>query len=126
MICVNELTSLNSSKANKREIMEPLVIALSPFAPHMAEELWELLGHTETISNAKFPEIKEEYIREDSYEYPISVNGKLRAKMVFALDMPKEDMEKQVLANEIIQKWTNGKPPKKVIIVPKKIVNIVV
>jgi leucyl-tRNA synthetase len=126
MICVNELTALNGKQAHKREVLEPLVIALSPFAPHLAEELWEQLGHEDTISKASYPEIIEEYIQEDSHEYPISVNGKLRTKMMFALDMPKEDIEKQVLANEIIQKWTEGKPPRKVIIVPKKIVNIVV
>ena len=126
MICTNELTTLNSKQVNKREVLEPLVLALSPFAPHMAEELWKRMDHKDTITHARYPEINEEYIKEDSHEYPISVNGKLRAKMTFALDMPREDIEKQVLANEIVLKWTEGKDPKKVIIVPKKIVNIVV
>lgn len=122
MICTNELTKLS---CNKRQILEPLVIALSPYAPHISEELWHLLGHENTVNDASFPEIKEEYLKENTYEYPISINGKVRAKMKFALDMPKEDIEKQVLASEIVQKWTEGKPPKKVIIVPQRIVNVV-
>ncbi|MEQ8424588.1 MAG: class I tRNA ligase family protein, partial [Cyclobacteriaceae bacterium] len=122
MICTNELTSL---KCNKRSVIEPLVIALSPFAPHFAEELWEKLGNKDTVLNASYPEIEEKYLIESSFEYPISINGKVRAKMNMALDMPKEDIQKQVLASEIVQKWTEGKPPKKVIIVPGKIVNVV-
>jgi leucyl-tRNA synthetase len=122
MICVNELTSL---KTNKRSILEPLVIALSPFAPHVAEELWEKLGHTNTVFDATYPQYKEEYLKENSFEYPISINGKVRAKMEFALDMPKEDIEKVVLASEIVSKWSEGKPPKKVIVVQGRIVNVV-
>lgn len=123
MICVNELGAL---KCNKKEILQPLVIALSPYAPHLAEELWEKLGHTDTILKAKFPAVNEEYLKESSFEYPISINGKVRTKMEFALDMPKEDIEKLVLASEAVTKWTEGKPPKKVIVVPGKIVNVVV
>ncbi len=123
MICANELTSL---KCNKRAVVEPLVIALAPFAPHIAEELWEELGHKDTVLNARFPEVKEEYLRENAFNYPISINGKVRAQMNFALDMPKEDIEKLVLASEIVTKWTEGKPPKKVIVVPGKIVNVVI
>lgn len=123
MICVNELSSL---KCNKRSILEPLVIALSPYAPHLAEELWEKLGYTNTILKAQFPAVNEEYLKESSFEYPISINGKVRTKMEFALDMPKEDIEKMVLASEIVTKWTEGKPPKKVIVVPGKIVNVVI
>lgn len=123
MICVNELSSL---KCNKRSILEPLVIALSPYAPHLAEELWEKLGYTDTILKAKFPAVNEEYLKESSFEYPISINGKVRTKMEFALDMPKEDIEKMVLASELVTKWTEGKPPKKVIVVPGKIVNVVI
>lgn len=122
MICVNELTSM---KCNKRSILEPLTIVLSPFAPHITEEVWELLGHTSSILNARYPDFDEQYLVENSFEYPISVNGKVRAKMNFALDMPKSDIEKLVLASDAIQKWTEGKPPKKVIIVPGKIVNVV-
>ena len=122
MICANELTSL---KCNKRAIIEPLVIALSPFAPHISEELWSLLGHEDTVLNASFPKYDEQYLKESSFNYPISINGKVRAEMPFALDMPKEDIEKAVLASEIVQKWTEGKPPKKMIVVQGKIVNVV-
>jgi len=123
MICCNELSSL---KCNKRAILEPLVIALSPYAPHIAEELWEKLGHNQTILNASFVSFDSQYLVESSFEYPISINGKVRAKMNFALDMPKEDVEKVVLASEIVLKWTEGKPPKKVIVVPGRIVNVVI
>lgn len=123
MICCNELGSL---KCNKRAILEPLVIALSPFAPHIAEELWQKLGYTDTILKATFPSFDNQYLVESSFSYPISINGKVRAQMDFALDMPKEDIEKVVMASEIVQKWTEGKPPKKVIIVQGKIVNVVV
>jgi leucyl-tRNA synthetase len=101
------------------------VIALSPFAPHIAEELWEKLGHADTVSFAPYPKFDELYLKENSFDYPISINGKVRTTINFALDMPKEDMEKIVLASEIVQKWSEGKPPKKVIIVPGKIVNVV-
>lgn len=123
MIAVNELTSL---KCNKREILEKLVIALSPFAPHLAEELWEQLGHEGGISLAQYPAIDESFLKESTHEYPISINGKVRAKLAFAVDRPNNEIESEVLANEIVQKWTDGKPPKKVIIVPKRIINVVV
>jgi leucyl-tRNA synthetase len=122
MICVNELGAL---KCNKRAIIEPLVIALSPFAPHIAEELWEKLGHSDTIQKATFPQYNEAYLKKSSFEYPISINGKVRTKMEFALDMPKEDIEKLVIASDFVLKYTEGKAPKKVIIVPGKIVNVV-
>jgi leucyl-tRNA synthetase len=122
MICANELSSL---KCNKRAILEPLVIALAPFAPHIAEELWEKLGHTETILKASFPKFDEQYLTESSIDYPISINGKVRLQMNFALDMPKEDIEKAVLASEAVIKWTEGKQPKKMIVVQGKIVNVV-
>lgn len=123
MICTNELSSM---KCSKRAIIEPLVIALAPFAPHIAEELWEKLGHKETVLNATFPTYDEQYLKENSFEYPISINGKVRTMINFALDMPREDMEKMVMASEVVLKWTEGKAPKKVIIVPGKIVNVVV
>ena len=122
MICANELSSL---KCNKRAIIEPLVIALSPFAPHMCEELWSLLGNNDTVLNASFPKFDEQYLIESSFSYPISINGKVRAQMNFALDVPKEEIEKVVLASELVQKWSEGKPPKKVIVVIGKIVNVV-
>ncbi len=123
MITVNELTAL---KCNKREILEPLTIILSPFAPHICEEIWEKLGKAESITFAEYPEFNADFVKEEAHEYPISINGKMRTKMSFALDMPTADIEKQVLASEVVQKWTEGKTPKKVIIVPKRIVNIVV
>jgi leucyl-tRNA synthetase len=122
MICANELSSL---KCNKRAILEPLTIVLASYAPHITEELWEKLGHADSILDASYPAFNEEYLKENAFEYPISINGKVRAKMNFALDMPKEDIEKLVLASEAVQKWSEGKAPKKVIIVPGKIVNIV-
>ena len=123
MICVNELTTLT---CYHRAVLNDLVVIISPFAPHLAEELWHLLGHTSSVTQASFPSYNEALLIENVYEYPISVNGKLRAKMSFALDMPKEEIEKEVMTSEQIQKWMEGKPLKRVIVVPKKIVNIVV
>ena len=110
MIAVNELTAL---KCNKREVLEKLTIALSPFAPHLAEELWEQLGYEGGVSLAQFPAFDESFLTESSHEYPISINGKVRAKIAFAIDKPKDEIETEVLANEAVQKWTEGKPPKK-------------
>ncbi len=123
MICVNELTAL---KCRKKVILRDLVVVIAPFAPHLAEELWQLLGNENSVSLESFPDFKEDHIKEDTYEYPISVNGKMRAKMRFAVDMAPEDIEKQVLEEEVIKKWIGDKTPKKVIVVPGKIVNVVV
>ena len=123
MIATNELTSL---QCGKRQILEPLVIALSPYAPHVTEELWQNLGHSTPLSQAIFPEVKEEYLQEDSFQYPVSINGKMRVKLDLALSLSKEEIEKTVLQNEVVLKWTEGKTPKKVIIVPNRIVNIVI
>ncbi|MDW7695330.1 leucine--tRNA ligase [Flammeovirgaceae bacterium SG7u.111] len=123
MVCANELGSL---KCNKKEILEPLLVVLSPFAPHITEELWSQLGHTESITLALFPAFDESYLKEDAHEYPISINGKVRTKLSFGLDMSKEAIEKEVMANEVVQKWLDGKQPKKVIVVPKRIVNVVI
>lgn len=123
MICVNELSSL---KTKKRAILEPLTIVLAPYAPHITEEIWSKLGHTESITYAAYPEWKEEFLTESTFDYPISVNGKVRTKMTFDLKAPKEDVEKEVLASEQVQKLLEGKPVKKVIVVPGKIVNVVV
>ncbi|GCC53005.1 leucine--tRNA ligase [Chryseotalea sanaruensis] len=122
MICSNELSSI---KCNKRSILEPLCIVLAPYAPHITAELWEKMGHADSILDATFPIHNEEYLTESSHEYPISINGKVRGKMNFALDMPKEDIEKIVLASETVQKWSEGKTPKKIIVVQGKIVNVV-
>ncbi|CAN5533811.1 leucine--tRNA ligase [soil metagenome] len=123
MICVNELTAL---RAKNRSVLSDLVIILAPYAPHISEELWQLLGHEGALKEAKFPQYQEVYLQEEMYEYPVSVNGKMRAKMSFATDKPKEDIIEEVLSSEVIQKWTEGKAPKKVIVVPNKIVNIVI
>lgn len=122
MICVNDLSSL---KCNKRAILEPLVIALSPFAPHISEELWSLLGNSDSILNARYPAYNEQYLKVSAHAYPISINGKVRTTMEFALDMPQADIEKLVLASEVVRKWSEGKPPKKVIVVKGRIVNVV-
>lgn len=123
MICVNELTTM---KCNKREILEPLAVIVSPYAPHIAEELWSLMGHQQSIIYAAFPEFKEEYLVENSHEYPISINGKVRAKLSLSLSLSKEEVEKAALSDPAVQKWTEGNTPKKVIVVPGKIVNIVI
>ena len=123
MICLNELTAL---KCNKKEILEKVVIVLSPFAPHICEELWEMLGHDTTICDAQWPAFNEEYLKEDTIRYTISFNGKARFTLDFAADATNADIEATVLANENSQKYIDGKPIKKVIIVPKKIVNVVI
>ncbi|MBK9800937.1 MAG: leucine--tRNA ligase [Bacteroidetes bacterium] len=122
MICVNELTD---AKCNKREILEPLAVLVAPYAPHIAEELWEKLGHSESITYAAFPVCNDEYLIENSFNYPISFNGKTKFNYEFELSLSKEDLEKAVLALDQTQKVLEGKAPKKIIIVPGKIVNIV-
>ena len=123
MICVNELTA---QKCNNRKVLEELTIILSPFAPHITEEIWHKLGHKGSINKASYPVYNEEYLKEADFDYPIMVNGKMRAKITFGMDVPKDQIEAEVLANETVLKWTEGKTPKKVIVVPKKIVNVVV
>lgn len=123
MICINELTDL---KCNKRKILEPLCILISPYAPHIAEELWSKLGHTTSISTAPFPKVSEEYLTEDSFEYPVSVNGKTRFKINYALNKSKEEIEKEIVLLEELHKYLNGSSPKKVIVVPGRIINVVV
>ena len=122
MICVNELSS---QKCNHRAILEPLAILLAPYAPHISEELWVKLGHAESISTASFPKFEEKYVVESSKAYPISFNGKMRFTMELPLDMDKEAIEKAVLAYEKTKEQLQGRTPKKVIVVPGKIVNIV-
>ncbi len=122
MICTNELSSL---KCNKRAILEQFVVLLAPFAPHICEELWEALGHNTTICDAEWPIFNEDYLKEDTIKYTISFNGKARFNLEFAADADKADIEAGVLANEMTKKYLEDKPVKKVIVVPKKIVNIV-
>jgi leucyl-tRNA synthetase len=123
MICTNELSDL---KSNKRAILEPLTILIAPFAPHMAEELWSQLGYEGSISTAPAPEFKEEYVKENTFEYPVSFNGKMRFKLELPIDMPKEEAEKAVLNEPKSEKYLQGKTPKKIIVVPKRIINVVV
>ena len=122
MICVNELTTM---KCSKRAILEKLTILMAPFAPHIAEELWEALGHTTTVCDAQWPEWNEEYLKESSIKYTISFNGKARFTMDFPTDMASDIIQQTVLTAENSQKYLNGKTPKKVIVVPGKIVNVV-
>lgn len=123
MICTNELTAL---KCNKRAILEPLVIAIAPFAPHMAEELWSLLGHIQSITKESFPKWEERFLVEDAFEYPVSFNGKVRFKLSMPLTATNADIEAAVKAAPESTKWMEGKEIKKMIIVPKKIVNVVI
>jgi leucyl-tRNA synthetase len=119
MICVNELTEL---KCSKRSILSDLVVLIAPYAPHIAEELWSLLGN---VTRATFPEFKPEYLIENTFEYPVSFNGKTRFKLLLPADLSISEIEKAVLEAKESDKWLQGKPPKKVIIVVKKIINIV-
>ena len=123
MICCNELTDL---KCNKREILESFAIIISPYAPHIIEELWKKLGHSESISNAKFPKFEASYLAEENHSYPVSFNGKMRFKIELPTTLSKEEIEAEVMGHELAQKWLEGKQPKKVIVVPKKIVNVVI
>ncbi|MCC4226772.1 leucine--tRNA ligase [Zunongwangia profunda] len=122
MICVNEL---NAQKCNSREVLEPLAVLIAPYAPHIAEELWSKLGHSESISTATYPEFEEKFLVESTKNYPISFNGKMRFTMELPMDMSKDEIEKTVMADERTQKQLDGRTPKKVIVVPGKIVNIV-
>lgn len=123
MVCVNELQTL---KCNKRKILEPLTIALAPFAPHITEELWKQLGHTETINNASFPEVDEKYTVDATKCYPIAINGKTKFTLDLPADADKNEIEKQVLENERLQKLIEGKTLVKTIVVPGKMVNFVI
>ena len=123
MITVNQLTDL---KCRKRCIIEPFTVLLSPYAPHICEEIWQALGHTESISHAAYPVFEEKYTVESSLNYPVSFNGKTRFSLSFPAEATPADIEKAVLADPQTAKWTEGKTVKKVIVVPKRIVNIVI
>lgn len=122
MIAVNELTVQN---CHERAILEPLAVLISPYAPHIAEELWEKLGHSGSVSKVTYPKFEGKYLIESEKEYPVSFNGKMRFTINLSLDLSKEEIEKAVLSDERTQKQLEGRQPKKVIIVPGKIVNIV-
>ncbi len=122
MICVNELAD---AKCHKKEVLEKLLILLVPYAPHIAEELWSQLGYTTSILDAEYPTYNAALLVESSKDYPISINGKLRTNISLALDLTQPQVEEIVLQNEIVQKWLEGKPPKKIIFVKNKMVNVV-
>ena len=122
MICVNELASC---KCNKRQILEPLTVLIAPFAPHIAEELWHLLGKTTSVTVAEFPLCDESQLVEDSCKYPVSFNGKMRFTLDLPLNITAADVEKIIAENADAQRWLDGKVPKKIIFVPKKIINVV-
>jgi leucyl-tRNA synthetase len=123
MVCVNDLTDL---KCHKKEILVPLLILLTPYAPHISEELWHELGNKTTILDATFPKLEAKYLVETAKEYPISVNGKLRTTINIDLNAAQPQVEEIVLANPVIQKWIEGKQPKKIIYVKGKMVNVVI
>jgi leucyl-tRNA synthetase len=122
MICVNELTEL---KCSKRAILEQLLIVLNPFAPHITEELWLALGQKPSIVDAPWPQFNDKYLIESMVEYPVSFNGKVRFKINITADATAQEVEAMVLADENTKKYLQGTQPKKVIVVPKKIINIV-
>ena len=123
MIGVNELSDL---KCHKKEVLEKLLVALTPYAPHVSEELWHLLGNKETVLDAAYPIIEEKYLVESSKNYPVAVNGKTRTELNIALEATQQQVEELVLNNDVVKRWLEGKPPKKVIYVKGRMVNIVI
>ena len=122
MICVNELTSL---KCSKKAVLEQIVACLAPFTPHICEELWEMLGHTTSVCDAQWPQYNEDYLKEDTVNYTVSFSGKARYNKEFPIDATNETIQQEVIADERSEKWMEGKQIVKVIIVPKKLINIV-
>jgi leucyl-tRNA synthetase len=123
MVCVNELVDL---KCNKREVLEPVLIMLVPYAPHIAEELWKALGNAGSILDTAFPIFDAKYVAESTKEYPVSINGKLRTTISLDINIAQAEVEPIVLANETVQKWLEGKAPKKIIFVKGKMINVVI
>ncbi len=123
MVCVNELAEL---KCHKKEVLEKVLILLSPYAPHIAEELWHQLGNSASILDAVYPVFEEKYLLETSKEYPVSINGKMRTSISISLEASTDEVEQIVLSNEVVQKWLEGTAPKKIIFVKGKMVNVVV
>ena len=123
MIGVNELTDL---KCHKKSTLEKLVVILAPYAPHLAEELWRLLGNPGSVLDAAYPAVEERYLVESVKNYPIAINGKTRTELSIALDATQEQVEEIVLADETVRKWLDGNPPKKVVYVRNRLINVVV
>jgi leucyl-tRNA synthetase len=123
MICVNELSDL---KCHNKQILGDLLILLTPYAPHIAAELWKQLGNQSSVLDATFPAFNAAYVTETSKEYPISINGKTRTNISIALDATEDQVKEIVLANELVQKWMEGKPLKKLIFVKGKMINVVI
>ncbi len=123
MIAVNELSDL---KCHKKEVLEQLLIMLTPYAPHVSEELWDLLGHKDSILDASFPKFEAKYVAESSKTYPVAINGKTRAELTLDLNITQAEVEQIVLSNEVVLKWLDGKQPKKIIYVKNKMINLVV
>jgi leucyl-tRNA synthetase len=122
MVCLNELTKLKNAS---REVKETLAVLLAPFCPHLAEELWQLLGHDTTVCDAQWPALNEEYLKEDAVKMMVAFNGKARFPMEFPADISKEEAEKAALENPQSAKWMEGFTIAKVIVVPGKMINIV-
>jgi leucyl-tRNA synthetase len=123
MVCVNELSDL---KCNKKEILEPLTVMLSSYAPHIAEELYHALGNNSSVLDATYPTLNSKYLVESTKEYPISVNGRLRTTLNISLEANQKDVEEMVLQNDVVKKWLDGKSPKKIIFVKGRMVNVVI
>ncbi|MDO8969423.1 MAG: class I tRNA ligase family protein, partial [Saprospiraceae bacterium] len=122
MIATNDLRSL---KCSKRAVLEPLVTLIAPFGPHVAEELWQMLGHTTTVCDSAWPTLNEAFLKTDTKEYPVQINGKLRATIELPTDISAADAEAAALGLEQVQKWLEGKAPKKVVFVPGRMINVV-
>jgi leucyl-tRNA synthetase len=123
MIAVNELTA---QKCNSRQVLEPLAVLVAPYAPHIAEELWSLLGHDSSISMVAFPEFDEQYLIESTKDYPISFNGKMKFTLPLPVDVSKDELEQLVLENDRVKQQLEGKQIRKTIVVPGKIINFVI
>jgi leucyl-tRNA synthetase len=123
MVCANELADL---KCHKKEILEQLLILLAPYAPHISEELWAVVGNKYSVLDATYPTFNPKYLIEAEVEYPVSINGKMRTTLKVATGAEQPEVEKIVLSNEVVQKWLEGKSPKKIIFVKNRMVNVVV
>jgi leucyl-tRNA synthetase len=123
MVCVNELTEL---KCHKKDILDPLLVLLAPYAPHIAEELWHQTGNANTILRADYPVFNAQLVQEDSKVYPVSVNGKLRTNIELSLTATQDEVQEAVMKDAVVQKWMEDKPLKKFIFIQGKMINVVV